>query len=179
MQPDGGRVSLPPAEVGWVPQEPAVYAKLSVEENLRLFARLERVADVEPAVEEMLTLTGLGERRDDAAGRLSGGNRQRLNVAVGLLGKPAVLLLDEPSAALDPGQRAVLWGFLGRIAAKGTTVLYTSHDPVEVERHADRVLALADGRLLFDGTPGELGHEAGDGGDFEAAFLAFLGAHGH
>ena len=87
---------------GWVPQTPAVYDKLTVAENLRLFARLEGNADVEGAVSQMLAQTGLGERAGDQVARLSGGNRQRLNVAIGLLSSPPVLLLDEPSAALDP-----------------------------------------------------------------------------
>jgi len=176
VRPDGGQVWPASADVGWVPQEPAVYGRLTVAENLRLFARLVRVDDLEPAVEDMLALSGLDERRDELCGHLSGGFRQRLNLAVGLLGNPAVLLLDEPSAALDAEQRVQLWSFLGRIAAAGTTVLYTSHDPSEVERHADRVLALADGRLLFDGTPTGLAGQVGDGLDFEGALLAFLAA---
>ena len=82
-------------------------------ENLRLFARLEKVADVEATVARMLEQTALGERADDEVGKLSGGNRQRVNIAIGLLGDPAVLLLDEPSASLDPRQRERLWDFLG------------------------------------------------------------------
>jgi ABC-2 type transport system ATP-binding protein len=179
LRPDRGRVSPAPSEVGWVPQEAAVYGKLSVAENLRLFARLERAPGVDAAVERMLALTGLHDRRHDAVSGLSGGNRQRLNIAVGLLGEPLVLLLDEPSAALDPRQRAALWSFVGQLAAAGTTVLYTSHDVLEVERHADRVLVLADGDMLFHGTPAGLAQAGGGGQDFEASFLAFLVARGH
>src|SRR4051794_10617400 len=83
LVPSGGRVEAP-ASVGWVPQQAAVYSKLSVAENLRLFARLEKVADVEAAVERMLGQTGLRDRARDEVGKLSGGNRQRLNIAVGL-----------------------------------------------------------------------------------------------
>src|SRR3954466_10167741 len=82
LAPSGGRVEGP-ASVGWVPQQAAVYSKLSVAENLRLFARLEKVADVEAAVERMLGQTGLRDRARDEVGKLSGGNRQRLNIAVG------------------------------------------------------------------------------------------------
>ena len=119
----------------------------------------------------MLELTGLPA--DEQAGRLSGGSRQRLNIAVGLLGDPPLLLLDEPSAALDPRQRERLWAFITGLDA---TVVYTTHDVGEAERYADRVLVLADGELLFTGTPDELRAE---GADLEAGFLAFLRERGH
>jgi ABC-type lipoprotein export system ATPase subunit len=110
LAPTGGTVSPAPAQVGWVPQQPALYAKLSVAENLRLFARLEKVHDVEAAVARMLEQTDLAGRSRDEVGRLSGGNQQRVNIAIGLLRSPAALLLDEPSASLDPRQRERLWG---------------------------------------------------------------------
>jgi len=87
---------------------------------------------------------------------LSGGNRQRVNVALGLIADPPVLALDEPSASLDPGQRERLWEFIGRLAAGGTTVLFSTHNIGEVQRHAGRMLLLGDGRLLFDGIPASL-----------------------
>jgi ABC-2 type transport system ATP-binding protein len=158
MTPDAGEVDLPPA--GWVPQRAAVYAKLTVRENLQLFGRLEKA----PAerVKRMLELTEL--RGDEETGKLSGGNRQWLNIAVGLLGDPSLVLLDEPSASLDPAQRERLWAFIATLQA---TVLYTTHDVGEADRHADRVLVLAGGELLYMGTPAEL---AGDR-DLETAFL--------
>lgn len=164
--------------VGWVPQQAAVYGKLSVAENLRLFARLERVDDVDDAVARMLDQTGLADRARDETGRLSGGNRQRVNIAVGLLAEPPVVLLDEPSSSLDPRQREVLWEFVGGLAERGTTVVYTTHNVSEAERYADRVLVLADGELLFTGSPADL-QAAGSGADFEAAFVAFLRERGH
>ncbi|MBB4661064.1 ABC transporter ATP-binding protein [Conexibacter arvalis] len=183
--PDAGTVSRPPGEIGWVPQQPAVYSKLSVAENLRLFARLERVRDVDAAVRGMLEQTGLADRADDEVGRLSGGNRQRVNIAVGLLAAPPVLLLDEPSSSLDPRQRERLWEFIAALAARGTTVVYSTHNVQEAERHADRVLVLADGELLFCGTPAELeaavdGEAAARGArDFETSFVRFLHERGH
>jgi ABC-type multidrug transport system ATPase subunit len=179
LAPTAGSVSLSPEQAGWVPQSPALYSKLSVAENLRLFARLERVADVERTVARMLEQTALGDRADDEVGRLSGGNRQRVNIAIGLLGEPEVLLLDEPSASLDPRQRERLWVFLAEL---GTTVVFSTHDVGEAERYADRLLVLADGELLFTGTPKEL--ETATGGsaaapDFETAFVAFLREQGH
>ncbi|HWD70076.1 MAG TPA: heme ABC exporter ATP-binding protein CcmA [Solirubrobacteraceae bacterium] len=139
--------------VGWVPQEPALYSKLSVAENLRLFARLERVADPEASVSLMLEQTGLAERAGDQVKDLSGGNQQRVNIAIGLLSGPRVLLLDEPSSALDPRQRARLWEFISGLAGAGTSVVYSTHDVFEAQHHADRVLALDEGRLVFAGTP--------------------------
>ncbi len=181
LEPSGGSVSLDRREVGWVPQQPAVYSKLSVRENLRLFARLERVADVDATVARMLDQSGLDDRADDAVGTLSGGNQQRVNIAVGLLGDPAVLLLDEPSSSLDPRQRARLWEFVSTLARAGTTVVYSTHNVAEAERYADRLLVLADGELLFTGTPAELERATGehDALDFEGAFVRFLRSRGH
>jgi len=154
-----GRRALPRGSVGWVPQEPALYSKLSVAENLRLFARLEGLADPEAAVTRMLEQTGLADRHGDQVGKLSGGNKQRVNIAIGLLSEPAVLLLDEPSSSLDPRQRARLWEFIGGLAKLGTSVLYSTHDVYEAQQHADRVLALEDGRLVFVGSPAEMDWE--------------------
>jgi ABC-2 type transport system ATP-binding protein len=176
--PTAGAVSLPPEAIGWVPQHAAVYGRLTVEENLRLFARLEGVEDAEGAVRRLLAQTGLADRAGEEAGRLSGGGRQRVNIAIGLLRTPAVLLLDEPSAGLDPRQRARLWTFIDALAAGGTAVVFTTHDVGEAERSADRVLVLADGELLFAGTTAEL-HGLAPGPDLEAAFVAFLHARGH
>ncbi|HYH90431.1 MAG TPA: ABC transporter ATP-binding protein [Solirubrobacteraceae bacterium] len=177
-----GTVSLDRREVGWVPQQPAIYRKLSVAENLRLFARLEGVTDVPATVARMLEQTGLGDRADDPVGTLSGGNQQRVNIAVGLLGEPRLLLLDEPSSSLDPRQRERLWEFVATLAREdATTVVYTTHNVAEAERHADRLLVLADGELLFTGTPSELERATGahEALDFEGAFVRFLRERGH
>ena len=179
-EPDSGTVSVPGA-VGWVPQQAALYRRLTVAENLRLFAHLEQVDDVDAAVERMLEQTGLGERRDDQVGTLSGGNQQRVNIAIGLLKRPAVLLLDEPSTGLDPRQRERLWEFVLGLAGGGTTVIYSTHHLLEAERYGDRLLVLADGERIFDGTASEL-HAAAPGSgahDFEAAFVRFLAERGH
>jgi ABC-2 type transport system ATP-binding protein len=169
----------PDGHIGWVPQQPALYSKLSVAENLRLFARLEKVAEPEPAVQRMLEQTGLLERADERLERLSGGNRQRVNVAIGLIADPPVLALDEPSASLDPAQRERLWEFIRARSSAGTSVLFSTHTLGEVQRFADRVIVLDRGELLFDGEPqalmGRAGESAGaDGGDLEHALVAFL-----
>jgi ABC-2 type transport system ATP-binding protein len=180
LKPDEGQASAPPRSVGWVPQQPALYSKLSVAENLRLFARLERVADPEHAVERMLAETGLHERADEQVSRLSGGNKQRVNIAIGLLSAPDALLLDEPSASLDPRQRERLWAFISGLKTRGTTVLFSTHDVAEAERYGERVLVLADGELLFAGSPVELTRAVGgEERDFESAFVRFLHERGH
>ena len=175
LHPSSGAIDVD-GRVGWVPQHPALYSKLSVAENLRLFARLERVPDVESTVDRMLDQTALGERADDEVGLLSGGNRQRVNIAIGLLAEPEVLLLDEPSAALDPRQRARLWEFILRLAGEGTTVIYATHNIQEADRYASQLVLLADGERLFDGTPEELHAAAPETGrrDFEGAFVSYL-----
>lgn len=185
VKPDAGEVGSANGGVGWVPQQAALYRRLTVEENLLLFARLERRGDPAAAVGEMLELTGLGDRRGEVVARLSGGNQQRINIAVGLLARPAVLLLDEPSVGLDPRQRARLWAFVLSLAEGGTTVIFSTHDIQEAERYGRRLLVLADGERLFDGAPGALREavrgEAPEaaGSDFETAFVAFLAHRGH
>jgi ABC-2 type transport system ATP-binding protein len=181
QRPDGGELTTAPDRIGWVPQQPSLYGKLSVAENLRLFARLERCADVPAAVDAMLEQTDLRDRADSLASTLSGGNRHRLNIAIGLLSDPQVLLLDEPSAALDPRQRARLWEFITSHAAGGTAVVYSTHNVQEVDRYAHRLVVLADGELLFTGSPRELEDAVGQDSarDFESAFVEFLRQRGH
>ena len=185
LKPDEGEVDSPNGSVGWVPQQAALYRRLTVEENLLLFARLEKDGDPHGAVEEMLELTGLRERRGEVVAKLSGGNQQRINIAIGLLARPASLLLDEPSVGLDPRQRARLWEFVSGLAGSGTTVIFSTHDIQEAERYGRRLLVLADGENLFDGSAEELrGAVRGEapgaaGSDFESAFVAFLQHRGH
>lgn len=179
LVPSGGEIVAASATFGWVPQQPALYSKLSVAENLRLFARLEKVQEPDAAVVRMLEQTGLEDRADEEVGRLSGGNQQRVNIAIGLLTAPPVLLLDEPSASLDPRQRERLWEFIGKLAGAGTTVVFSSHNVAEADRYAQRVLVLVDGELLFTGTPTELARTVGSERDFEAAFVRFLHDRGH
>jgi ABC-2 type transport system ATP-binding protein len=182
-RPDSGVVtSAAESEVGWVPQQAALYRRLTVAENLRLFARLEQVEDPEAAVERMLEQTRLEDRRDDQVGTLSGGNQQRVNIAIGLLRAPAVLLLDEPSSGLDPRQRERLWEFVLDLARSGgTTVVFSTHYIQEAERYGDRLLVIADGETVFDGTPRELHEAVPESGarDFEEAFVFYLRERGH
>jgi ABC-2 type transport system ATP-binding protein len=181
LPPDAGEITRSPGEIGWVPQRAGLYRRLTVCENLRLFARLEGVSDPDATVERMLDLTALSERRDDQVAVLSGGNQQRVNIAIGLIAQPAVLLLDEPSAGLDPRQRERVWEFVGAMAGEGTTVIFSSHNIQEAERYGQRLLVLADGEVLLDGTAEQLHTQAPEAGyrDFEEAFVAFLRERGH
>ena len=142
LAPSGGTVERR-ARVGWVPQRPAHYAKLTARENLRLFASLEGVA--RERADELVGEFGLpaGTR----AGALSVGNRQRLDVALALLPAPQVLLLDEPTASLDPEQRARVWAISARLRAEGGAVLVATHHWEELEGRVDRTLHLDEGRL--------------------------------
>ena len=133
--------------VGWVPQQPAHYGLLTARENLELFARLEGTADAPAAARDLLDRFDL-PADDVPSGRLSVGNRQRLNVAIALLGSPDALLLDEPTASLDPGQRRRLWQTASALSEGGAGVLFATQQLDEAEAHADRVLALRDGELV-------------------------------
>jgi len=195
-QPDRG--SVEGDGVAWVPQQAALYRRLTVRENLLLFARLQRDAgqgSKPPAemVNRMLDLTGLAARADDQVGTLSGGNQQRVNIAIGLMAGPSVLLLDEPSVGLDPAQRERLWQFVLGLVSAGTGVAFSTHDIQEAERYAGRIVVLADGEGIFSGTadglrrtvaegsstPGEGSRPGSSGQDLETSFLNFLRERGH
>ena len=152
LEPSEGRVvtSAPRAKIGWVPQRPAQYARLSARENLELFARLERVADVEGKVAALLRLVDLADPERPAA-ELSAGNQQRVNIAIGLLTEPDVLLLDEPTASLDPGQRRRLWELAQAAKDHGGAVVFATQNLEEVERFADVVAVLQSGNVVFHG----------------------------
>jgi ABC-2 type transport system ATP-binding protein len=181
---DSGRIERSNGEVGWVPQQAGLYRRLTVEENLRLFARMEEAEDVEGTIERMLDQTGLEERRHDQVSSLSGGNQQRINIAIGLLGDPSVLLLDEPSSGLDPSQRIKLWEFVAGLSSGGTAVIYSTHQIEEASHYVDRLVVLADGETIFDGSFAQLQRAAGPrpkgtAADPENDFVRFLRKKGH
>jgi ABC-2 type transport system ATP-binding protein len=136
--------------VGWMPQRPAHYGRLSARQNLELFARLEGAGDVD-------ALLGRFELPDDGrpSVSLSVGNRQRLDLAISLLADPQVLLLDEPTAALDPRQRRRLWETAAAVRDDGGAVVLVTQNVEDLEHVADRVALLLEGRLVFDGPVAE------------------------
>ena len=153
LEPSEGSVERADGvRVGWAPQRPAFYGRLSSRENLELFARLEGERDAAGAATRLLDAF---ELRDAGrpAGTLSVGNRQRLNLAIALLGDPQVVLLDEPTASLDPAQRERLWERVDAVREAGGAVVFATQNVEEVGEHADRVVKLRDGRLVFDGSP--------------------------
>jgi ABC-type multidrug transport system ATPase subunit len=144
LEPSSGSVDAR-ARVGWVPQRASLYRKLTARENLELFARLERENDVARVASALLSEFDVPP--DVPAGALSVGNRQRLNVAIAFLGRPEVLLLDEPTASLDPEHRAGVWRDVLAVPARGGAVCFvTQHD--DERARADRVLELQEGRLV-------------------------------
>jgi ABC-2 type transport system ATP-binding protein len=155
LEPSAGRIERRNGvRIGWAPQRPAQYGRLSARENLELFARLEGEADPGAAAQRLLDAFELpGEAAPSA--NLSVGNRQRLNLAISLLGSPDVLLLDEPTAALDPEQRRRLWERAAALRAAGGAIVFATQNVDELERMADRVAALRDGRLVFAGPAGD------------------------
>jgi ABC-type multidrug transport system ATPase subunit len=145
----GSVVRADGVRVGWVPQRPAYYDRLTARENLELFARLEGERD--PRATATRLLEQFDVPADRPAATLSVGNRQRLNVAVAFLGEPRVLLLDEPTASLDPGQRRRLWETVTALRDGGGAVVYATQNLEELELYADRVAVLQRGRLVFAG----------------------------
>jgi ABC-2 type transport system ATP-binding protein len=141
------------ARVGYMTQAPSVYGDLTVGENLRFFARvLGAPAD---AVERAIVQVDLQNEATRVVSRLSGGQRTRVSLATALLGRPDILVLDEPTVGLDPVLRRDLWELFHELAAGGTTLLVSSHVMDEADR-CDRLLLIRGGRLLADATPDEL-----------------------
>ncbi|QXE35344.1 ABC transporter ATP-binding protein [Streptomyces sp. GMY02] len=163
------------AQIGYVTQAPSVYDDLTVRQNLEYFAavldpgRARRDARAE-TVTRAITDVDLASHADALAGRLSGGQRNRVSLAVALLGTPELLVLDEPTVGLDPVLRRDLWDLFHRIAAeRAATILVSSHVMDEAER-CHRLLLMRDGRILADDTPDALRARTGSE-TVEAAFL--------
>ncbi|SEG28925.1 ABC-2 type transport system ATP-binding protein [Thermomonospora echinospora] len=159
--------------VGYATQNPAVYTDITVTENLRYFASVLGAprGDVRRVIDEV----GLGRHRDQVAATLSGGQLSRLSLAVALLGRPELLVLDEPTVGLDPLLRQELWELFGELAAGGTTLLVSSHVMDEAAR-CRRLLLMREGAILADDAPDALRARTG-ADDLEEVFLRLISQH--
>jgi len=193
LQPDAGEVvvagqplttrSVKAKEaIGYVPQELAVYPDLNAHENLRFFARLYGLpsADAATRVEEVLGVIGLADRAGDLVKTYSGGMQRRLNIGIGLLHRPRLLILDEPTVGVDPQSRNAILESVEQLSSEGMAVLYTTHYMEEAERLCDRIGIIDLGELKAEGTRAELVSLVGQhdrvrlegGGELEAGAAA-------
>jgi ABC-2 type transport system ATP-binding protein len=160
------------SEVGYVTQAPAVYGDVTVRQNLRYFAQLLRSpAD---SVEQIIESVGLASHAGARVANLSGGQRARASLATALLGRPRLLVLDEPTVGLDPVLRQELWTLFGSLSATGVTLLVSSHVMDEAGR-CDRLLLMREGALIADEAPAALLARTGSS-DLEQAFLRLVQA---
>ena len=156
--------------VGYLTQAPSIYADLTVRENARYFAALYGLAANE--ADQAVTDVGLADAARQLVSTLSGGQRSRASLACAILGRPEVLVLDEPTVGQDPVLRDELWGRFHDLAAGGTTLLVSSHVMDEAGR-CDRLLLIREGRLIADDTPAAVRAAAGTD-DLEKAFLKLI-----
>jgi ABC-2 type transport system ATP-binding protein len=156
--------------VGYVTQAPSVYADLTTRENLRYFARILGVGS--SRVDEVLATVDLEDRANVVVRSLSGGERSRVSLATALLGKPEVLVLDEPTVGLDPVLRRDLWNTFHELAEEGATLLVSSHVMDEAER-CDSLVLVREGLVVAESEPDELRRRT-DEQDLEQAFLRLV-----
>ena len=175
LRPDAGTVfigeynlwELPkPAKrlLGLVPQDPAFYEVFNARENLLFWGGLYGVprAELKKSIAEILERVGLAGRAKEPVSRYSGGMKRRLNLAIGLVHRPKVLLLDEPTVGIDPQARSNILDIIREIARQGTTILFTTHHLEEAEKLCDRIAIMDHGRILETGSVSELAKVAGD-----------------
>ena len=148
----------PKRAIGYVPQDIAIYPDLSARENLTFFGHLYGMSGkgLGPRVDEVLEVIGLRERADDRSEEFSGGMKRRLNIGIGLLHGPRLLMLDEPTVGVDPQSRNAILESVERLSEEGMAVLYTTHYMEEAERLCDRVGIIDEGEIKAEGTRPEL-----------------------
>jgi ABC-2 type transport system ATP-binding protein len=193
LEPDGGSVHVDGAElttrsiaprsaIGYVPQDLAIYPDLTATENLHFFGRLYGLSTADATVRtaEVLDVIGLRERADEPTKGYSGGMQRRLNIGIGLLHRPKLLILDEPTVGVDPQSRNAILESVEQLSREGMAVLYTTHYMEEAERLCDRIGIIDLGELKAEGTRRELVALVGQhdrvtlqgSGDLEAAARA-------
>jgi ABC-2 type transport system ATP-binding protein len=199
LEPDAGAVSVSgtaistrstkgKGDIGLVPQDLAIYPDLTASENLKFFGRLYGMAadTLSVRIDEVLEVVGLTDRRDDLVKEYSGGMKRRLNIGIGLLHKPQLLILDEPTVGVDPQSRNSILESVEQLSAEGMAVLYTTHYMEEAERLCDRVAIIDEGSIKAEGTRRELVAMVGEhdrisvsaGGDLNVAAEAARGLEG-
>jgi ABC-2 type transport system ATP-binding protein len=148
----------PKKVVGLVPQDLAIYPDLTARENLTFFGRLYGIpsATLKSRVEEVLQVIGLLDRAGDRSGTFSGGMKRRLNIGIGLIHGPSLLVLDEPTVGVDPQSRNSILESIEKLAGAGIAVLYTTHYMEEAERLCDRIAIIDGGEIRAQGTQDEL-----------------------
>jgi ABC-type multidrug transport system ATPase subunit len=144
--------------MGITPQEAGVFERLTVREHFELFARLKHLSkhEAREAAREVIEELGLSAETNKNVGALSGGQRRRILIGLALLGRPPLLVLDEPTTGLDPSSRRAVWSVIRRAVAVGATVILSTHYMEEAERLSDRIGVIAAGRLIAFGTLDEL-----------------------
>jgi len=143
--------------IGLVPQDIAIYPDLTARENLLFFSKLYGLGDqVKQRVDEVLEIIELTDRAGDRTDEFSGGMKRRLNIGIGLLHKPALLILDEPTVGVDPQSRNAILSSVESLGRQGMAVLYTTHYMEEAERLCDRVGIIDEGKVIAEGTRREL-----------------------
>jgi len=169
LEPDAGEIvvagtPISPSSVagkgaiGLVPQDLAIYPDLTATENLSFFGRLYGMMrdELTRRVDEVLEVIGLTDRKDDLTKEFSGGMKRRLNIGIGLLHRPKLLILDEPTVGVDPQSRNSILESVESLSAEGMAVLYTTHYMEEAERLCDRVAIIDEGTIKAEGTRREL-----------------------
>ena len=156
-------------ELGYMTQAPSVYEDLTVTENLRYFAAI-RGSELRDLVERV----GLDEQARQLVRNLSGGQRARVSLAAALVGRPRLLLLDEPTVGLDPVLRRELWALFRELAGDGATLLVSSH-VMDEARHCDQLILLRDGAIVAQLAPAELARQTGTE-DMDEAFVRLIEA---
>ncbi len=183
LKPTKGRVLISGKEVkpwsreikemiGIVPQETILWENLTCNENLMLISDLHEIprGEGQDRADKLLDDMQLAEKRNSLAKELSGGMKRRLNLAMGLMNEPEILLLDEPSPGLDPQTRRVLWDYIADLPGRGKTLILTTHDMDEADYLSDRVAIIDHGELLVLDTPQKLKSSIGEGDVLELAF---------
>ncbi|HET7398161.1 MAG TPA: ABC transporter ATP-binding protein [Intrasporangium sp.] len=157
-EPMGPGAVQPKRHIGLVPQELAIYPELTARENLTFFGQLQglRRSELRARTQEVLDLIGLADRAKDPTKEFSGGMKRRLNIGIGLLHRPRLLILDEPTVGVDPQSRNAILESVEALSVEGMAVLYTTHYMEEAERLCDRVAIIDSGRIQAEGTRDEL-----------------------